>query len=240
MRLANNNSNSKNDNDDDYDDESTSNTNDSVQVACIITALSNNRNRTTKNVRHLVNKYGGEFLPTDHLNYLFHNVGQIAVKKKNNRQQPTTDNGDGDGDSDDLLFEEELMECALEAGAINIEPDDDEIDENEADGIAGASKNMFVVTTEERDLWKVVRALRREDDNDDTNDASATAAAAAGSAGFSILRFEHRYVLRKEYGTSDVANVQSDSEAREHLEEFLDRLDDDEDVHLVYHNAVLV
>ena len=41
------------------------------KVACVITALSDNRNRTTQQVRHVVSKQGGEFLPTDNLSYVF-------------------------------------------------------------------------------------------------------------------------------------------------------------------------
>ena len=76
-------------------------TNNSVQVACIITALSDNRNRATQNIRHLVNKHGGEFLPTDHLNYLFEKVGHIEVEPLN---QDELESGDE--------WEDRLLECA--------------------------------------------------------------------------------------------------------------------------------
>ena len=43
---------------------------DGTKVDCvIITALSDNRNRTTQQVCHLISKQGGEFPPTDNLAY---------------------------------------------------------------------------------------------------------------------------------------------------------------------------
>lgn len=197
-------------------DDSTS----SVQVACIITALSDNRNRATQNIRHLVNKHGGEFLPTDHLNYLFEQVGHIEVEPKISDTDVTVDE-----------MEEALMECALEAGATNVEPIevDEDTQENESGNEATA---RFLVTTEETDLWKVARALMPETSSDESAEAVA--------ADCSIINCEHRYVLKEEYGAAEYVNIQSGSEAHDRLGDFLDLLEEDEDVHKVYHNAELV
>ena len=192
----------------------------SVQVACIITALSDNRNRATQNIRHLVNKYGGEFLPTDHLSYLFEQVGHIEVEPKVSGTDASIDE-----------LEETLMECALEAGATNVEPM--EVDEEtQEDGSGDEGKARFLVTTEETDLWKVARALMPET----TSDESAESVA----ADYSIINCEHRYVLKEEYGAPEYVNIQSGSEAHDRLGDFLDLLEEDEDVHKVYHNAELV
>ena len=208
----------------------------SVQVACIITALSDNRNRTTQNIRHLVNKHGGEFLPTDHLNYLFEKVGHIEVEPKNRAGFDGKDVGIED-------FEERLIECALEAGATNVEPVGRE-EEDEANTDSDKTPR-FVVTTEESDLWKVVRALRLET-NDGTTDGDAVFEQEGGVAhsavtSCTVVNCEHRHIPREEYGvgTAEVVTIRSGSEAHEGLGEFLDRLDEDEDVHKVYHNALL-
>eukprot|EP00536_Pseudo-nitzschia_multiseries_P015557 jgi/Psemu1/218458/e_gw1.910.19.1 len=220
-----------------------SSTSSSVQVACIVTALSDNRNRTTQHVRHLVTKYGGEFLPTDHLNYLFDHVGHVLVEFE---PPGSGGNGNGNGNDEDssgddghermLVLEEELMECALEAGATNVEPAEDDYDDDDDNGgeEEAAAAARFVVTTEDKDLWKVVRALRGDDAvcGDDSGDANDN-----GSK-WKLVRIEHRYVLREDYG--EVAGVHSDSPARERLEDFLDQLEDNEDVHKVHHNAALV
>jgi len=204
----------------------------SFQVACIVTALSDNRNRTTQNIRHLVNKHGGEFLPTDHLNYLFEKVGHIEVEAKPQNSASSDDNDDNDCDNGDDWsleeFEEELMDCALEAGATNVEPlEDDDEDENDTSmGSSSSSFPRFMVTTEDTDLWKVARALGASDSDDD-------------GGGYTIAECEHRYVLKEEYGAAEFVSIRSESEAHDRLGDFLDRLDEDEDVHKVYHNAVL-
>ena len=193
----------------------------SVQVACIITALSDNRNRATQNIRHLVNKHGGEFLPTDHLNYLFEKVGHIEVEPKLNDTTSV--------DMDEL--EEDLMDCALEAGATNVEPID--IDETQEDETESETTNaQFLVTTEETDLWKVARELMPDSSSEESTDAQST--------DYRIINCEHRYVLKEEYGAAEYVNIQSGSEAQDRLGEFLDLLDEDEDVHKVYHNAELI
>jgi len=175
-----------------------------AQVACIITALSDNRNRTTQHVRHLVSKAGGELLPTDNLNYLFEQVGVILVEQQDDAAAPDQD------------FEELLMECALEAGAINVEElsDEEEQSDNESGATAdnGGSNRAFVVTTEERDLWQVVQALQE--------------------AGYGVSQFEHRYVLQDEHG-----GVGLSTKDWEELDDFLEKLEDNEDVNNVYHNA---
>ena len=156
---------------------------DGGKVACVITALSDNRNRTTQNVRHLVTKDGGELLPTDSLAYLFVQVGLIMVEN--------------------VKDEDELFECALEAGADNVEEENSE-----------ESENSFLVTTDEKDLWHVVTSLR--------------------GSGYEVAQFEHRYILQDlEHG-----GVELSEEGEEQLGSFLEKMDENEDVTNVFHNAM--
>lgn len=159
-----------------------------TKVACIVTALTDNRNRTTSSVRHLVTKDGaGELLPTDSLAYVFDHVGQIVVEN--------------------VTDEDALMECALEAGAINIEPDTEE-------GEDGASTSTYLVTTEDTELFQVVTLLREST--------------------YDVTQFEHRYILQdQEHG-----GVQLSSESEDVLVNFLDKMDENEDVTNVFHNAM--
>jgi len=204
------------------------------QVACVITALSDNRNRTTKNVRHIVTKAGGEFLPTHTLDYVFQHVGMILVSIS------------ASGNNDDAASQEDqLIEYALDAGAINVEEDDDESNghESDSDNITRGARRLFVVTTDEKDLYQVVTALR----------SSPTENC------FQIEQFEHRYVLvDDEHGGVElegtVDNDDSDSDHRkvskkshatkdgsswQQLEDILEKLEDDDDVDQIYHNATL-
>lgn len=128
------------------------------KVACIITALTDNRNRSTQNVRHTVTKAGGELLPTDKLAYIFHQVGLVLVEN--------------------VQDEDALFECALEAGATNVEAEEDDDD--------GSRTTNFVITTDEKELYQVVTALQAD--------------------GYELSQFEHRYVLvDQEHGGVDLS-----------------------------------
>lgn len=151
-----------------------------TKVACLITALSDNRNRTASNVRSSVAKSGGELLPTSTHDYLFDHVGMVLLENL----------------SEDAFNEEALWECALEAGATEVDIDD----------------GSAVITCDRRDLWDVVKGLR--------------------DGGFDPTEFEHRYIVSDE---ATKAPLSSDGEER--LKAFLDKMEVNEDVTNVFHNA---
>ena len=214
------------------------------QVACVITALSDNRNRTTKNVRHIVTKAGGEFLPTNTLDYVFQHVGMILVSISVS-----------ENDDDAASKEDQLIECALDAGAINVEGEEGEEEEDDDDqsnvhesgsensNISKSRRRMFVVTTDEKDLYQVVTELR----------------SSLPENSFQIEQFEHRYVLvddehggveldgdtDNEDGNSDHSQASKkshdkyDGSSWQQLEDILEKLEDDDDVDQIYHNATL-
>ena len=72
-------------------------------IAVLVTATTDNRNRTAGNVRAYFSKYHGNMGQTGCVGYLFTDIGEIVV-----------DNEDGDVDED------KLMETALEAGHVVI------------------------------------------------------------------------------------------------------------------------
>ncbi len=76
-------------------------------VAVIVEAMTDNRNRTASEVRHLFDKYGGNMGATGCVSWSFDRKGVIII-----------DNEDGD------LEEDEVMMDALEAGADDIVPDE--------------------------------------------------------------------------------------------------------------------
>lgn len=168
-----------------------------TKVACIITALSDNRNRTASSVRHLVTKDGaGELLSTDSLAYVFDHVGQITV-----------------GNVED---EDALLECALEAGALNMEPDETLLvaNDDEDDTTSTMTGKRFLITTEDTELFQVVTSLR--------------------DAGYSVAQFDHLYTLQDQ----DHGGVELSSEGEDALIQFLDKMDENEDVTNVFHNAI--
>ncbi len=77
-------------------------------VAVIVEALTDNRNRTAPEVRHLFDKYGGNLGATGCVSWSFDRKGVIVI-----------DNEDGD------LDEETVMMDALDAGAEDFEADGD-------------------------------------------------------------------------------------------------------------------
>lgn len=150
-----------------------------TKVACIITALTDNRNRTASSVRATVVRTEGELLSTASHDYLFQHVGMVLLTVEEEQD------------------EDDLWECALEAGATEVDVDD----------------HGAVVTCEPGDLWNLVTALQE--------------------AGYKAQEFEHRYIL------SDASTAVSLSvEGQERLENFLDKMDENEDVVSIYHNVV--
>ena len=77
-------------------------------VAVIVEALTDNRNRTAPEVRHLFDKYGGNMGATGCVSWSFDRKGVIVI-----------DNEDGD------LDEETVMMDALDCGAADFEADGD-------------------------------------------------------------------------------------------------------------------
>jgi YebC/PmpR family DNA-binding regulatory protein len=71
-------------------------------VALLVEALTDNRNRTTADVRHVVTRGGGSLADAGSVAYLFNRQGQLVVP--------------GDG-----VDEDRVMEVALEAGAEDVD-----------------------------------------------------------------------------------------------------------------------
>ncbi|HHG73995.1 MAG TPA: YebC/PmpR family DNA-binding transcriptional regulator [Persephonella sp.] len=75
-------------------------------VAIIVECLTDNRNRTTSEVRHIFTKHGGNLGSSGCVSFLFEEKGIIVVPKNS-------------------ISEEELFEKAIEAGAEDIVSDDE-------------------------------------------------------------------------------------------------------------------
>lgn len=75
-------------------------------VAVIVEALTDNKNRTAGDVRHIFDKYGGAMGATGCVSYLFNKKGVIIVEKKD-------------------MTEDDIMMLALDCGADDVVTDDD-------------------------------------------------------------------------------------------------------------------
>ena len=74
-------------------------------VALLIQSLTDNKNRTVGEIRHLLSKYNGNLAAENSVAWMFHRKGQVIIEKK-----PNAD-------------EEKLLNAALEAGADDMNDD---------------------------------------------------------------------------------------------------------------------
>ena len=99
-------------------------------VGLIVEALTDNRNRTAGNVRSYFTKFGGTMADTGSVSFMFDRVGQITYPLSA-------------GDAD------KVMEAAIEAGAQDVETDDD------------AEEGGHVIYTAFEDLNEVAEAISK-------------------------------------------------------------------------------
>ncbi len=141
-------------------------------VAVIIKTATDNRNRTAGNIRSYFSKFGGNLGQNGCVSYLFEEKGVIVIV-----------------DEDGEIVEDELMECALEAGATDLqsgegvfeiftEPDDVEAvrDALTAAGytLDSAERSMVPNNTVELanddDIRHMELLLEKLDEDDDVSD----------------------------------------------------------------------
>jgi YebC/PmpR family DNA-binding regulatory protein len=142
-------------------------------IAVIVEALTDNRNRTAAEIRSAFSKSGGALGETGSVSFMFDHVGQVIFEA-----------AEIDG--------EEVFEAALEAGAENVESDEDiheitcamedfndvrdaledKFGEPQEAGIVWKPQNTIPVETEEKanSVFKLVDVL---EDNDDVQKVSA-------------------------------------------------------------------
>ena len=141
-------------------------------TALIVDAMTDNRNRTASEVRAAFNKFGGSLGETGSVSFMFDKVGQIAFA--------------GDVADADTMFE-----AVLEAGADNVETDDngheiicapeqfnnirEELESRfgapEESGLTWKPQNL--ITVDEAQASTLLKLLDALDDNDDVQNVSS-------------------------------------------------------------------
>jgi YebC/PmpR family DNA-binding regulatory protein len=143
-------------------------------VAVLLQTLTDNRNRTTPEVRHLFAKHGGNLGENGCVSWLFTRKGLILIPKS------------------DTLDEDALMEVVLEAGAEDLDTDDPDFvrvstapedlhavkDHLEANGVRveAAEFEMEPSTTqrlEGKQAQQMIRLMEAFDDQDDVQNVWA-------------------------------------------------------------------
>ena len=137
-------------------------------VAIIVETVTDNRNRTAADVRHIFDKFGGNMGSTGCVSFMFDQKGLIVIEN--------------DGDVD----EETLMMDALDCGAEDFSADEDAFEittdpavfsevrnalEEKGYAFVEAAVSMipqnYVTLTEEKPLEQIEKLLDALDDNDD-------------------------------------------------------------------------
>ena len=140
-------------------------------VAIICNIVTDNRNRTSADVRHIFDKNGGSLGTPGSVSYMFDNKGEIVVAR-----EPGMD-------------EDEIMMLALDAGAEDVKVSDDVFEiytapndfsavrealENQGLSFLSADKKMIpqntVAITDPDTAAKIEKLLDMLDDNDDVAD----------------------------------------------------------------------
>ncbi|HPU22145.1 MAG TPA: YebC/PmpR family DNA-binding transcriptional regulator [Thermoclostridium caenicola] len=136
-------------------------------VAVIVEALTDNRNRTAGDIRHLFDKFGGNMGATGCVSFMFEQKGQIIIER---------------GDKD----EDEVMMIALDAGASDFQADEEYFEiltepndftavreKLEAAGFRFESAELTMIPqtytklTNPEDIEKMEKLLERLEDHDD-------------------------------------------------------------------------
>jgi YebC/PmpR family DNA-binding regulatory protein len=143
-------------------------------VALIIEAVTDNTNRTTPEIRHILEKNGGNLGTPGSASYLFEKKGYFAVEKS-------------------AVSEDRLMEVALESGAEDLQTEDPEIYEvyTQSESFDQVSRSlekndipaveskigMFPVThvevTDEAQARRILKLMEALDDHDDVQNVWA-------------------------------------------------------------------
>ncbi len=148
-------------------------------TAVIVEVVTDNRNRTAADVRHIFDKNGGSMGSSGCVGWMFDKRGVMIIERSAS------------------IDEDELMMAALDAGAEDFIPQDD----------------VYEVYTSVSDFSAVREALE--------------------SAGYGFLSAELSMIPQ------NTVDISSDPEMVQKVERLLERLEDNDDVQEVYHNAVL-
>jgi YebC/PmpR family DNA-binding regulatory protein len=79
-------------------------------VALIVEAMTDNKNRTASDIRHIFDKYGGNLGTSGCVSYMFDRKGVIIIEKKEGLDEDTVMMAALEAGADDVLTEEEYFE----------------------------------------------------------------------------------------------------------------------------------
>lgn len=106
-------------------------------IACVITALTNNKNRTAADLRHIFTKHGGRLAETGSVTFSFDHVGQIVYEKTEALEAAGGFSA--------------LFEFSIEIGALDV------LEVKNED-----SEDLYIIYCDKKDFSSVVEKLGKE------------------------------------------------------------------------------
>ncbi len=83
-------------------------------VAVIVESMTDNKNRTAADIRHIFDKFGGNLGTSGCVSYMFDRKGVIIIEKKNGLDEDTVMMDALEAGADDVITEEEFFEIITE------------------------------------------------------------------------------------------------------------------------------
>src|SRR5437588_9694892 len=147
-------------------------------VALLIEALSDNRNRTGADVRHLLSKHGGNLGEPGSVSYLFAKQGVIVVDASRYDEEdliPAIDAG-----ASDILLDDDVFEILTEPGDLVAVRDALRAAGVDIESADISQRPMSRVAVEETDATRLIRLIDALEESDDVTavDANFDVAAA--------------------------------------------------------------
>ena len=135
-------------------------------VAIMVDVMTDNKNRTVPEIRHLMDKNGGKLGEPGCVNWMFHKKGTILIKKNNYDEdlllEQSLENGAEDFESDDDFFIITVEPENFEKLIVFLESKDYDIDSSE---ISLVPENTVKISNSDSDeLLKLLELLEEYDD----------------------------------------------------------------------------
>jgi len=134
-------------------------------VAIIVETLTDNKNRTAAEMRHIFDKYGGSMGVTGCVSYLFEEKGVLVIEKKKGIDEDAVMMDSLDAGAEDMINEEDVFEITTSSA------DFSKVRENlEKKGykfISASIEKIPSTTAKTTDLVKFEKMLDLFDENDD-------------------------------------------------------------------------
>ena len=135
-------------------------------VAIMVDVMTDNKNRTVPEIRHLMDKNGGKLGEPGCVNWMFHKKGTILIKKNNYDEdlllEHSLENGAEDFESDDDIFIITVEPENFEKLIVFLESKDYDIDSSEISLVP--ENTVKISSSDSDDLLKLLELLEEYDD----------------------------------------------------------------------------